>query len=94
MYRIHFVLFSFVLAASTITTCSRNLPKPEECILREVEKLRPLLANGDLGDGFKTPPLEPMALDNINFRRGPEFSAKFNSMMVNGPSGFIVEKLK
>lgn len=83
-----------LFTASSITVCSRNLPKPEDCILRAVEKLRPLLATGDLGDGFKTPPLEPMALDNISFRRGPEFSAKFNSLNVNGPSSFIVEKLK
>lgn len=85
---------SILISASTIKTCSRNLPKPENCILREVEKLRPKLATGDLGDGFTTPPLEPMALDNINFQRGPEFSAKFNSLMVNGPSLFVVEKLK
>lgn len=94
-------LFQFVLSlslppslASTIETCSRNLPRPEECIIRSVDKLRSALAIGDLGEGFKTPPLEPLHIDNIDMRRGNEFNAVFSNLYVNGPSKFVVEKLK
>lgn len=63
-------------------------------MLDEINKLRPKLASGDLGDGVKTIPLEPLPLDNIHFKRGPEFSATFNNILVNGPSAFIVNKLR
>lgn len=53
-----------------------------------------MLAVGDLGDGFKITPLEPLLIDIIHFKRGPEFSATFKNSLVNGPSNFIVEKLK
>jgi len=79
---------------STIQTCPRNRPNVDQCIIKETHKLKPLLAAGDLGDGFKTIPLEPLALDNISFKRGPEFAASFRNIIVNGPSGFVVEKLK
>lgn len=84
----------FPFSASLIKTCSRNSPAIEKCILDEINKLRPNLANGDLGDGVKTIPLEPLPLDNIQFKRGPEFSATFNNILVNGPSSFVVTKLK
>lgn len=84
-----------VISASSITACSRNLPEPEACLINEVTKLRPLLAKGDLGDGFKTPPLEPLLLkDTIQWKRGKEFSASFSDLLVSGPSLFSVEKLK
>lgn len=88
------LLSSFLFPASTIESCSRNLPHPEPCIQAAAEKVRPLLAIGDLGDGFFTPPMEPLYLDTINMDRGQEFSATFNNISVNGPSNFIVEKLK
>ncbi|XP_055682248.1 uncharacterized protein LOC129789452 [Lutzomyia longipalpis] len=79
---------------STIKTCSRNLPRPEECIIDAVDKLRPDLSVGDLGENFKTPPLEPMMIENIEMHRGQEFRAIFTNLLVNGPSQFVVEKLK
>lgn len=56
--------------------------------------MRPALALGDLGEGFKTPPLEPLHIDNIDMRRGNEFNAVFSNLYVSGPSKFIVDKLK
>lgn len=87
-------LFLCIVLASTITTCSRNTPNPSECILNTINGLRQRLATGDLGDGVKTVALEPLGLDNIQFKRGPDFSATFNNLLVNGPSNFIVSKLK
>lgn len=84
----------FCLSASSINTCSRNLPSPEKCILDEINNLRPNLATGNLGDGVRTVPLEPLALENIHFKRGPDFQATFNNILVNGPSSFDVKKMK
>ena len=63
-------------------------------MIAATEKVRPLLAKGDLGDGFLTPPMEPLALEVIKMNRGQEFSATFSNILVNGPSEFVVEKLK
>lgn len=93
-YSIVFFCFLCIILASTITTCSRNTPNPSECILNTINGLRQRLATGDLGDGVKTVALEPLGLDNIQFKRGPDFSATFNNLLVNGPSNFIVSKLK
>lgn len=90
----HFISNLHSHIASSIVPCSRNLPNPESCIVAMSEKLRPLLARGDLGDGFLTPPLEPLALDNIRMSRGQEFNAVFSKLQVNGPSKFVVDKLK
>lgn len=87
-------LSDYSLSASAITTCSRNLPNPEKCIIDEINKLRDALTVGDLGDGFKTIPLEPLYLDNIHFKQGSDFSATFNNVLVYGPSSFTVTKLK
>lgn len=62
--------------------------------MAEAEKLKPMLAVGDLGDGFVMPSLEPLALDLIRIRPGPELNAVFTNLIVNGPTSFVVEKLK
>lgn len=86
-------MFPLKFLASAVKTCSRNEPRPGECILNIINGLRQRLATGDLGD-VKTVPLEPLGLDNIHFKRGPDFTANFNNLLVNGPSNFIVSKLK
>ena len=58
-----------------------------------MENLRPLLAHGDLGDGYHSPPLEPLYLDNIELGRGGQFHAVFSDMVVKGGSNFIINKL-
>lgn len=62
--------------------------------MNEANKLKPLLAVGDLGDGFHMPPMEPLALDRIIIRPSQEVNAVFTNLLVNGPSAFVVEKLK
>ncbi|KAG4066492.1 hypothetical protein HA402_007128 [Bradysia odoriphaga] len=88
------ILNCFGRLPSSITPCSRNTPNIESCIIAEANKLKPLLAIGDLGDGFHMPPMEPLSLDRIIIRPSPEFNAVFTNLQVNGPTAFVVEKLK
>lgn len=62
--------------------------------MAQAENLKPLLAIGDLGDGFLVPPMEPLGLDRVIMHPSPEFNAVFSQLLVNGPTGFVVEKLK
>ncbi|TMW50079.1 hypothetical protein DOY81_004847 [Sarcophaga bullata] len=78
---------------SSIVPCHRDDPELENCIITAVENLRPLLAHGDLGDGYHSPPLEPLYLDNIELGRGGQFHAVFSDMVVKGGSNFIINKL-
>ncbi|XP_031622988.1 protein takeout [Contarinia nasturtii] len=89
-----FIVESMCRLPSSIKVCSRNTPNPSACILDAISDLRPRLVTGDLGDGVKTVALEPLGLDNIHFKRGPEFTATFNNLLVNGPSNFVVSNLK
>jgi len=79
---------------SSITPCSRNLINVEPCLVAEANKLKPMLATGDLGDGFHMPPMEPLALDKIIIKPSPDFNAVFTNLLVNGPTLFVVDKLK
>uniref|UniRef100_A0A1A9ZCY4 Hemolymph juvenile hormone-binding protein n=1 Tax=Glossina pallidipes TaxID=7398 RepID=A0A1A9ZCY4_GLOPL len=56
--------------------------------------VRPLLAHGNFGDGYHSPPLEPLNLDNIELGGGQQFHAIFSDMQVRGGSNFIINKLK
>nr|XP_043066723.1 uncharacterized protein LOC108125042 [Drosophila bipectinata] len=69
---------------SSIRPCSRDDPHLERCIIDAVYKIRPLLVHGDLGDGYKTPPLEPLALDDIELGRSSQFQAVFQNLEALG----------
>ncbi|XP_058819596.1 protein takeout-like [Topomyia yanbarensis] len=79
---------------SAIRVCSRNHPELNKCITESVIALKPLLASGKFSDDFSIPPLEPLALANINMDQGQEFKATFSSLLVNGPSQFQIDHLK
>ncbi|KAH8290557.1 hypothetical protein KR054_003983, partial [Drosophila jambulina] len=79
--------------ASTIKPCARDDPQLERCIINAVYKLRPLLVHGNLGDGYTTPPLEPLALDNIELGRSSQFQAVFTDLEATGGSNFIIDRL-
>ncbi|XP_055375813.1 protein takeout [Condylostylus longicornis] len=79
---------------SSIPTCKKTEPKINECITNAVYAVRPKLITGDLGEGFLTPPLEPLELDNISMGRGAGFQAVFSDLLVNGGSNFQIEKLQ
>ncbi|KAI8116887.1 hypothetical protein FF38_06696 [Lucilia cuprina] len=78
---------------SSIVPCHRDDPDLDNCIIKAVDNIRPLLAHGDLGDGYHSPPLEPLYLDNIELGRGGQFHAVFSDMVVRGGSNFIINKL-
>uniref|UniRef100_A0A336M337 CSON008823 protein n=1 Tax=Culicoides sonorensis TaxID=179676 RepID=A0A336M337_CULSO len=78
----------------TIPRCSRTVRDPAKCILDAVEKLRPNLARGDLGEGWKIPKIEPLFLTGLRFYRGPDVNCLFDDVSVRGASNFQIEKLK
>ncbi|KAH8309217.1 hypothetical protein KR059_007105 [Drosophila kikkawai] len=78
---------------STIKPCARDDPQLERCIINAVYNLRPLLVHGNLGDGYTTPPLEPLALDNIELGRSSQFQALFTDLEATGGSNFIIDRL-
>ncbi|EDV98456.1 uncharacterized protein LOC6568858 [Drosophila grimshawi] len=78
---------------SSITPCARNDPQLERCIINAVYQLRPLLVHGNLGDGFRTPPLEPLQLDNIELGGGSQFQATFAELEASGGSNFIIDRI-
>lgn len=80
--------------ASLIPRCARTVRDPGKCILEAVEKLRPNLARGDFGDGWKLPKIEPLYLTGLRFYRGPDVNCLFDDIYVRGASNFQVEKLK
>ncbi|XP_058453619.1 protein takeout-like [Malaya genurostris] len=79
---------------SAIKVCSRNDPDLPNCITKSVLSLKPQLATGKFSDDFTIPPLEPLALANINMDQGQEFKATFSNLLVNGPSQFQIDNLK
>lgn len=89
----HLNLNNYLYTASTIRPCSRDDPQLERCIIDAVYKIRPLLVHGDLGDGYKTPPLEPLALDDIELGRSSQFQAVFQDLEAIGGSNFIIDRL-
>lgn len=91
---INWKLFRIIPIASSITPCRRRDPDMESCILRQVEEIRPLLSRGDFGEGYQTPPLEPLHLENIKLGQGPQFQAVFSNMTVHGGSNFIIDRLR
>ncbi|XP_017868371.1 PREDICTED: protein takeout [Drosophila arizonae] len=78
---------------SSITPCARNDPQLERCIINAVYRLRPLLVHGNLGDGYRTPPLEPLQLDNIELGRSSQFQATFSELEATGGSNFIIDRI-
>ncbi|XP_016975429.1 uncharacterized protein LOC108041887 [Drosophila rhopaloa] len=78
---------------STIRPCARDDPQLERCIINAVYQIRPLLVHGNLGDGYRTPPLEPLSLDNIELGRSSQFQAVFTDLEANGGSNFIIDRL-
>lgn len=83
----------YTFPAPSIIPCHRDNPDLDNCIIKAVENVRPLLATGDLGEGYRSPPLEPLYLDNIELGRGRQFEAVFSDMIVKGGSNFIINKL-
>lgn len=85
--------FRVMISASSISTCSRDDPQLERCIINAVYQLRPLLVHGNLGDGYRTPPLEPLQLDNIELGGSSQFQALFSELEATGGSNFVIDRI-
>ncbi|KAM8712226.1 hypothetical protein ACLKA7_012703 [Drosophila subpalustris] len=78
---------------SSITPCARDDPQLERCIINAVYQVKPLLVHGDLGDGYRTPPLEPLQLDDIELGSSSQFQAVFMDLVARGGSNFTIDRI-
>uniref|UniRef100_A0A8D8DH71 Protein takeout n=3 Tax=Culex pipiens TaxID=7175 RepID=A0A8D8DH71_CULPI len=79
---------------SQFKLCSRNDPKVEQCIISAVDHIRKNLAEGDFGEGFDVPKLEPLYVEQMKMQRGQDFQAVFNKVNVYGASTFKIDRLQ
>lgn len=79
---------------SQFKLCSRNDPKVEQCIISAVDHIRKNLAEGDFGEGFDVPKLEPFYVEQIKMQRGQDFQAIFSKVNVSGASTFKIDRLQ
>ncbi|XP_070504692.1 protein takeout-like [Chironomus tepperi] len=79
---------------SIVQVCSRNDPNIDECIKNSVNKLKPYLGTGNLGDGFVVPALEPFSYEGFSINPSPSFLVKVKNASVIGASNFTIEKLR
>ncbi|KAL1490580.1 hypothetical protein ABEB36_013250 [Hypothenemus hampei] len=83
------------MSASYIKVCNRNDPEIAKCIMNSVEQLRGKLKIGI--PELNVPPIEPLLLDEIKLRSGPnqaKIDANITNARVWGPSGFEILDLK
>lgn len=86
-------LCSFV--AEVIRICPRSSENINECICESIELLRTNLANGDFGDNFTIPKIEPLFIDEIKINRGDDFNEMvFKNLFVSGPSQFVLKNMR
>lgn len=52
------------------------------------------LANGDFGENFTIPKIEPLYIDEIVIQRGNDFRANFKNLLVTGPSQFVLKNMR
>ncbi|XP_070493725.1 uncharacterized protein [Chironomus tepperi] len=74
--------------------CPKSSPNLAGCVKNSVEFLRPYLKNGDLGNGFKIPPLEPMSFDDIFLERGSGFFFNLYNIKAYNIHNFNIDKLR
>lgn len=56
-----------------------------ECICESIELLRNNLANGDFGENFTIPKIEPLFIDEIKIKRGNSFNEMiYKNLEVSG----------
>lgn len=58
-----------------------------------MERVHPQLADGDLGNGIRVPPLEPLHLKVLTINHGPELQGKFSDLVVHGASDFTIDDM-
>jgi hypothetical protein len=56
--------------------------------------MRPYLKNGDLGNGFKIVPIEPISIDNIFLERGSGFFFNLYNIKAYNIHKFQIDKIR
>ncbi|XP_060518413.1 uncharacterized protein LOC132697137 [Cylas formicarius] len=80
---------------SYIKVCRKSDPNIGKCIIESIDKLRPKLRDGI--PELKVPSIEPLPLDEIKLRSGPnqaKIDANITNVKVWGPSHFQIIDLK
>lgn len=78
-----------------IRKCHRSNPSINECICESIELLRKNLADGDFGENFTIPKIEPMFIDEIKIQRGNDYNEmSFKNLYVSGPSNFVLKNMR
>ncbi|XP_070496855.1 uncharacterized protein [Chironomus tepperi] len=90
LFFIHFVAAPL---PSIFPVCFRNDPQLSNCIVQAVNALKPRLASGDLGDGFKTIRLDPLYIPKITYGSTSRLRTKLTNVYLKGVSNFNIEKL-
>lgn len=80
--------------AEVIRKCSRSVEDINECICESIELLRNNLANGDFGDNFTIPRIEPLFIEEININRQNYNEMVFTNLFVSGPSQFVLKNMR
>lgn len=85
----------YINVADVIRKCSRSVENINECICESIELLRDNLANGDFGEDFVIPKLEPLYIDEININRRNDYNEMvFRNLFVSGPSQFVLKNMR
>ncbi|KAL7015288.1 hypothetical protein ACKWTF_016384 [Chironomus riparius] len=78
---------------SIFPVCFRDDPQLSNCIVRAVNVLKPRLATGDLGDGFRTIRLDPLYIPKITYGSTSRLQTKLTNIYLKGLNNFKIEKL-
>lgn len=78
--------------ASVIQNCpqSKNF---ESCLTEVMESIKPNLAAGDFGPGYKTPPMEPI-YDKLLSIVSPELNINLTDLYTKGATTYQVTTIK
>lgn len=87
------MIFKYFTAPS-FKICQKSSPNLASCVTNSIEYLRPNLKAGDLGNGFKTPSIDPLLIDDIKLERGRGFFFHLNNLKVYKLTNFKVDKLR
>lgn len=74
--------------------CSAQSQNLTQCISESIDLLKPFLETGDLGEGIKVFPLDPLALEDAKINPAPDFRTRMTNLMVKGFTKFTLPKLK
>lgn len=64
------------------------------CIIDAIKTIQPLLVNGDLGDGFVVPSIDPFSLEKLELGNGRDFKVSISKLIMRGASSFEINKLR